>query len=114
MANHEIAEHAAEVDHILPRSLYFGIFGLLMVLTVITVAAAFVDLGNMNIVVAIGIAIVKATFVILFFMHVKYSSKLTWVVVGAGVFWLLILLSLLMLDYASRGWMMAPPIVRGA
>ena len=47
-------------------------------------------------------------------MHVKYSSKLTWVVVGAGVFWLLILLSMLMLDYASRGWMAVPPIVHGA
>ena len=94
--------------------MHWAAFRALLVLTVITVAAAFVDLGNMNIVVAIAIAVVKATFVILFFMHVKYSSKLTWVVVGAGVFWLLILLSMLMLDYASRGWMMAPPIVRGA
>ncbi len=76
MANHEIAELAAEHDHILPRSLYFGIFGILMVLTIITVAAAYVDLGNLNIIVAIAIALVKATFVILFFMHVKYSSKL--------------------------------------
>jgi cytochrome c oxidase subunit IV len=110
---HEIAELAAEHDHILPRSLYYGIFGILMVLTVLTVAAAYVDLGNLNIIVAIAIALVKATFVILFFMHVKYSSKLTWVVVGAGVFWLLILLSLLMLDYGSRGWMPIPPIVHG-
>ena len=114
MANHEIAEHAAEVDHILPRSMYFGIFGILLVLTILTVAAAFVNLGFMNILVALAIAVVKATLVVLFFMHVKYSSKLTWVVVGAGVFWLLILLSLLMLDYSSRGWMMAPHIVRGA
>ena len=65
----------------------------LMVLTVITVAAAFVDLGNLNVIVALAIAVVKATLVVLFFMHVKYSSKLTWVVVGAGVFWLVILLA---------------------
>ena len=114
MAKPEIAELAAEHDHILPRSLYFGIFGILMALTIVTVAAAYVDLGNLNIIVAIAIALVKATFVILFFMHVKYSSKLTWVVVGAGVFWLIILLTMLMLDYGSRGWMAAPPIVRGA
>jgi caa(3)-type oxidase subunit IV len=63
MANPEIAELAAEHDHILPRSLYFGIFGILMVLTIITVAAAYVDLGNLNIIVAIAIALVKATFV---------------------------------------------------
>jgi cytochrome c oxidase subunit IV len=113
MANHDIAELATEHDHILPRSMYIGIFGVLMALTIITVAAAYVDLGNLNIIVAIAIALVKATFVILFFMHVKYSSKLTWVVVGAGVFWLIILLSLLMLDYSSRGWMAVPPIVHG-
>ena len=114
MDNHEIAERAAEVDHILSRSTYFGIFGILMVLTVITVAAAFVDLGNLNVLVALVIAVIKATLVVLFFMHLKYSSRQTWVVVGAGVFWLLILLSLLMLDYGSRGWMTAPHVVTGA
>jgi cytochrome c oxidase subunit IV len=101
-------EHA----HILPRSLYFGIFGALMVLTAATVGLAFVDLGFMNVIVALSVAVVKATLVVLFFMHVKYSSKLTWMVVGAGVFWLFILLSLLMLDYSSRGWMLVPPMVR--
>jgi cytochrome c oxidase subunit 4 len=102
--------HAEHADHILPRSLYFGIFGALMVLTLLTVAAAFVDLGFLNILVALGIAVFKGSLVILFFMHVKYSSKLTWVVIGAGLFWLGILLSMLMLDYSSRGWMLVPPI----
>jgi cytochrome c oxidase subunit IV len=101
-----------ERAHILPRSLYFGIFGALMVLTAATVGLAFVDLGFMNVIVALSVAVVKATLVVLFFMHVKYSSKLTWMVVGAGVFWLFILLSLLMLDYSSRGWMLVPPMVR--
>ena len=55
-------------------------------------------------------AVVKATLVVLFFMHVKYGDRLNWVVVGAGVFWLFILLSMLMLDYSSRGWMNVPPI----
>jgi cytochrome c oxidase subunit 4 len=102
--------NGAHADHILPRSLYVGIFGALMVLTILTVAAAFVDLGFLNIVVALGIAVVKASLVVLFFMHVKYSSKLTWVVIGSGLFWLAILLSLLMLDYSSRGWMLVPPL----
>jgi cytochrome c oxidase subunit IV len=103
--------HDDYAEHILPRSLYFGIFGALMVLTVLTVAAAFVNLGPLNIVAALGIAVVKASLVVLFFMHVKYSSRLTWVVVFAGLFWLAILLSLLMLDYSSRGWMKVPPIL---
>lgn len=102
--------HAEHADHVLPRSLYFAIFGALMALTILTAAIAYVDLGNMNIVVAIGIAVLKATLVLLFFMHVKYGSRLTWVVIGGGLFWLAILLSMLMLDYSSRGWMLVPPI----
>ena len=98
-------------SHVLPLSMYFGIFGTLMVLTVVTVGAAFVDLGSLNIVVAIAIAIVKATLVILFFMHLKYSARLNWIVVGAGLFWFVILLGMLMLDYSSRGWMNVPQIV---
>jgi len=108
MAKHEIAELATEHDHILPRSLYFGIFGILMALTIITVAAAYVDLGNLNIIVAIAIALVKATFVILFFMHVKYSSKLTWLVVASGFVFLAILLAFTMSDIVSRGWLGTP------
>jgi cytochrome c oxidase subunit IV len=97
-------------DHVTPLSVYFGIFGALMVLTAITVAVAWVDLGSLNILVALGVAVLKATLVVLYFMHLKYSSKLTWIVVGAGVFWLFILLAMLMGDYATRGWMPVPPI----
>jgi cytochrome c oxidase subunit 4 len=97
-------------DHILPPSLYYGIFLLLMVGTGLTVGAAFVDLGPLNIIVALGIAIAKATLVVLFFMHVKYGNRMNWVVIGSGVFWLLILLGMLMLDYSSRGWMAVPAI----
>lgn len=107
------ARHHADLghDHVTPLGAYLGIFGALMVLTVITVAVAWVDLGTLNIVVALAVAVVKATLVVLYFMHLKYSSKLTWIVVGAGVFWLAILLGLLMADYATRGWMTAPHLV---
>jgi len=74
-----------------------------MVGTAITVAVAFVNLGSFNFPVAIGIAITKATLVILFFMHAKYSSKLTKLLVGTAFFFLLVLLTLTMTDYLSRG-----------
>ena len=98
-------------EHITPLSVYLGIFGALMVLTIITVAVAWIDLGSLNIMVALAVAVVKATLVVLYFMHVKYSSKLTWVVIGSGLFWLLILLGLTMADYATRGWMATPSVV---
>ena len=89
--------------HVSPKSTYYAIFGALMVLTAITVAVAFVNLGSLNFPVAIGIAITKATLVILFFMHAKYSSSLTKLFVGMSFFFLLILFSLTLTDYLSRG-----------
>jgi cytochrome c oxidase subunit 4 len=105
-------QNAEPADHILPKSLYLGIFAVLMVLTMVTVGVAYVNLGQLNIVVALTVAIIKATLVVLYFMHVRYGSRLTWVVIGAGVFWLLILLTLLLTDYSSRGWMSLPYIAR--
>jgi cytochrome c oxidase subunit 4 len=93
--------------HISPKSTYFAIFGALMVCTVLTVVAAFVNLGNANFPVAITIAIFKATLVVLFFMHVKYSSKMTKLIVGTAVFFLGIMLTLTFTDYLSRGWFTA-------
>ena len=90
--------------HVLPKSIYYGIFSALMVLTAATVAVAFVNLGSFNFPVAIGIAITKATLVVLFFMHVKYSSRLTKMVVAVAIFFLLILLGLTMTDYLTRDW----------
>ena len=72
--------------------------------TVLTYAAALVDLGALNNVVMLTIACTKATLVILFFMHVRWSSRLTWVVATSGFFWLLILFSIGMSDYLTRGW----------
>ena len=91
-------------DHIVPTRVYYIIFTILMVCTAITVAVAFVDLGPMNTVVGLSIAVFKAVLVVLFFMHVKYSTRLTWAVVVGSVFWLGIMLALTMGDYLTRGW----------
>ena len=84
---------------------YFGVFLALMVLTVITTAVAYVDLGaGLNVVVALTIAIIKTLLVVLFFMHLLYSSRLTMLFAGAGIFWLAILLAFTLSDYLTRGW----------
>ena len=100
--------------HVLPKSIYYTIFVSLMVLTAATVAVAFVNLGAFNFPVAIGIAITKATLVVLFFMHVRYSSQLTKMVVGLSVFFLLTMLGLTMTDYLTRGWFTSPRGTAGA
>jgi len=100
--------------HISPKSMYYGIFAALMVLTVVTVAVATINLGSLNFPVAIGIAITKATLVILFFMHAKYSSKLTKLFVGTAFFFLFILLGLTMTDFLSRGMQTYPGGSAGA
>ena len=91
--------------HVAPVRLYYMVFFALMVGTVLTVAAAKFDLGPLNNIVMLTIACTKALLVILFFMHVRWSSRLTWVIAGSGFFWLLILFVLGMSDYLSRGWM---------
>ena len=90
-------------EHIMSSKLYYGIWIALMVLTVVTALVARVDLGPFNTIVALLIATFKALLVILFFMHVKYTSeKLTKMVIIASIFWLLILLSLSLADYSTR------------
>ena len=79
-----------------------------MVLTGTTVKAAYIDLGFLNIIVALGIAVIKAILVILYFMHVRYSPNLTRLVVAGAFLWLLILLVITMSDYLSRGWLPIP------
>jgi cytochrome c oxidase subunit 4 len=90
-------------EHIVSRTVYFAIFGALLLGTILTVVMAKVDLGaNLNTIVALTIAVVKATLVVLYFMHVRYSSRLTWVIVASGIFWLAILFVLTLSDYGSR------------
>ena len=90
--------------YIVPRRTYYLIFAALMACTYITVQIAYFDFGPFNAVAALVIAVVKATLVVLFFMHVKYSTRLTWAVVVGSVFWLGILLALTFSDYLTRAW----------
>jgi cytochrome c oxidase subunit 4 len=76
-----------------------------MVLTATTTAVSFVDLGPWNTVVALAIAFFKATLVVLFFMHVKYSPRLTQITVGGGLLWLAILILITLSDFMTRGWL---------
>jgi len=89
-------------EHIVSPKVYVGIFLSLMVLTAATVVAAYVNLGPFNIVIALAIASVKATLVVLYFMHARYSPNRTHMVIIAAVFWLAIMLALTLSDYVTR------------
>jgi cytochrome c oxidase subunit 4 len=91
--------------HVVPVKTYLAVFGALMVFTAITVVVAFFDLGVLNNVVMLGIAITKATLVVMYFMHVRYSTRLIPLVAAGGFFWLLIMFGITMSDYLSRGWL---------
>ncbi len=89
--------------HVVPVRIYIMIFLALMVFTAITVGVAYVDLGALNNVVMLGIALVKASLVVLFFMHVKYSTRLIPLVIASAVFFILLMFGITMSDYMSRG-----------
>jgi cytochrome c oxidase subunit 4 len=98
-----MAEHAEHSSvHIMPLKIYYAVFATLMVLTGVTVGVAYVDLGALNTVAAVVIACFKATIVVLYFMHVKYSTRLTKLTVIAGLYWMGILLALTLNDYLTR------------
>jgi cytochrome c oxidase subunit 4 len=84
---------------------YFTVFVALILFTLTTAGVAFVNLGGTwNVVLALTIAVAKAALVMLYFMHLRYSSYLTLLFAGAGIFWLGILIVLTLTDYVSRGW----------
>jgi cytochrome c oxidase subunit 4 len=115
MAHHLEVHHLEHDEYIethVPVTTYYAIFGALMVLSAITVAVAYVDLGNVNVAVAMAVAVVKATLVVLYFMHLKYASTLTKLVVVSALVWLGFLFFITLSDYLTRGWLMPPPIVR--
>ena len=89
-------------SHIVPKRTYYSIYVILLVCTYLTWQVAFFDLGVLNTVAAVTIAVFKAGLVALFFMPVRYSTRLTWVVVIGSVFWLGILLTLTCGDYLTR------------
>jgi len=97
--NPEHAEH-----HIVTPIQYVMVFCTLLLFTGITVGAAYVNLGALNPVIALGIACFKAVVVILFFMHVKYQSHLIKMTVGAGFFTFIVLIMMTLTDYMSRAW----------
>jgi cytochrome c oxidase subunit 4 len=105
MSEHD-SEHLAHAPHghVTPLPVYFAIFAALMVLTFVTVWISTVNLGVFNTPVALAIAITKATLVILFFMHVIHSTRLTWVVVIGAFLWLAVAFVLTFADYLTRGW----------
>ncbi len=99
VTNPEHGEH-----RILTPLNYVFVFGALLIGTAITVGAAYIDLGVMNPIIALAIASLKATIVILFFMHVKYQSRLIKMTVGAGFFTFIVLIGMTLSDYMSRAW----------
>jgi cytochrome c oxidase subunit 4 len=106
-------------QHVVPVRIYLAVFAALLVLTFATVAASTVNLGDpevvgvvipVNMVVALGIACVKALLVVLFFMHVKYSGRLVQLVVASAFVWLSLLVVLTLSDYLTRGWQLGRPV----
>lgn len=97
-----MAEHAHDQHHVVPLKIYYAIFGILMVLTGVTVGVAYIDLGRWNTVAALAIACFKAMIVVLYFMHVKYSTRLIKLTVIAGLYWMVILFALTLGDYLTR------------
>ena len=99
-------------EHIVSTRVYYAIFTTLMVLTAVTVGIATLDLGRLNVIAALLIAVIKATLVLLYFMHLRYSPRLTWLIVCVAFVWLVILISLTMSDELTRAWLHvlgAPP-----
>jgi cytochrome c oxidase subunit IV len=117
MADHAHAhahphDHPHVHGHVSPLSVYLTVFGLLMVLTAVTVIVAYFNFGAWNKVIALSIASFKATVVVLYFMHVKYASRLTQLFAVTGMFFLIIMFAMTMLDYGSRMWVNPPALLQ--
>jgi len=93
--------------HIVAPRVYFIIFAILMACTAATVFVSTLDLGRLNVIVASSIAVTKAVLVLLYFMHLRYSPRLTWLVVAAGCGWLAILILFTLSDLLTRDWLAA-------
>lgn len=104
-ADHDVnSGHTENEQHIVSPVTYLIIFFALLVGTALTIGASYLEMGPWNPVVAIAIACAKATLVVLFFMHIKYSSRLMKLTVGAGLFTFLVLVGMSLSDYISRAW----------
>ena len=95
-------------ERVIFSRLYVAIWAALVLLTLLTTGIAYLDLGVFNPIVALTIAVCKATLVVLFFMHVYYRTRLTWVFIVAGVLWLALLIGFSLTDLLTRGWIAVP------
>lgn len=99
-----MSEPTHHTHTVVPPKVYAAVFVTLLIFTALTVFASYLELYVFNAVVALAIAVIKAVLVILFFMHIRYSSKLTKLTVAAGFFTLIVLLLMTLTDYISRAW----------
>ncbi len=104
---HQSTQAHEQGHHVIAVKTYLMIYFALMILLALTVGAYFLDAGShqINLVVAMTIAVVKAVLIVLFFMHVYYSAPLTWITAVGSLLWLGLLLMFLLADYFSRGWL---------
>jgi cytochrome c oxidase subunit IV len=98
------------MHHVVPIKTYVIIFTALMVLLLMTVGVAQLDLGSANLAIAMLVAIVKATLIILYFMHARYGTRLVWVFAASSFLFLFILIAITFGDYLSRGWLEVTPM----
>lgn len=99
-----MSEPVQHEHHVVGPKVYISILILLLVMTAVTTGAAFINMGVFSPVVALAIACFKAVMVILFFMHIRYSSKVMMLTVSAGFFTFLVLITMTLSDYFSRSW----------
>lgn len=92
-------------EHIVSPKAYFAVFGALVILTIVTVWVANHDFGAFNTPIALLIAGVKASLVVMIFMHAKFSPRIIWLTACSGLLWLIILIGMTMTDFLSRGWL---------
>jgi cytochrome c oxidase subunit 4 len=95
-------------QHIIAVRTYVTIFIALLVLLLAAIGIAYLDLRWANFPLTMAIATCKSLLIILYFMHARFSSRLTWIIAGAGFFWLAIMMTLTLADYLSRGWLDIP------
>jgi cytochrome c oxidase subunit 4 len=98
------SDREEQEHHIVSPKVYLGILFALLIGTALTVGASYLELGVFNPIIAIAIAVAKATLVVLFFMHVRYSTRLTMLTVGAGLFTFMALIGMTLSDYFTRAW----------
>lgn len=94
---------AHDGPHIVPKSILFQVFGALIVLTILTVAVAYIPLGPLDVAVAIGIAVAKSSLVVLYFMHLKYDNPVNALTFTIGTIFVIVFVVITLLDTAFRG-----------